>query len=131
MRAELSRFPGGFIEPELNEEAHAQGVKVLLLLGGDFNGLETSGALQTPVDNIKALRRSIITTAWIWIGSTRRRRQTASSWSGSWMSCARSNPDHALSIDVAPWGGYGYDLKHLLLSTDYFNIMMYDCAAAA
>jgi len=39
-----------------------------------------------------------------------------------------SNPDYTLSIDVAPWGGYGYDLKHLQLSLDYFNIMMYDCA---
>jgi hypothetical protein len=27
-----------FIEPELNHRAHAAGVKVLLLLGGDFGG---------------------------------------------------------------------------------------------
>ena len=40
-----------------------------------------------------------------------------------------SNGDYTLSIDVAPWGGYGYDLKHLQLSLDYFNIMMYDRAA--
>jgi chitinase len=39
-----------------------------------------------------------------------------------------SNPEYVLSIDAAPWGGYGYDLKHLQLSLDYFNIMMYDCA---
>jgi chitinase len=40
----------------------------------------------------------------------------------------RSNPDYVLSIDAAPWGGYGYDLKHLQLSLDYVNVMMYDCA---
>jgi chitinase len=33
-----------------------------------------------------------------------------------------------LSVDVAPWGGYGYDLIRLQQSLDYFNIMMYDCA---
>src|SRR5690349_22633844 len=36
-------IPDGFVEPELNAMAHAAGVKVLLLLGGDFNGLESSG----------------------------------------------------------------------------------------
>src|SRR6516162_3034030 len=34
--------PDGFIEPELNSQAHAAGVKVMLLLGGDFPGLEAS-----------------------------------------------------------------------------------------
>jgi hypothetical protein len=29
-----------FIEPELHDRAHAAGVKVLLLLGGDFNALQ-------------------------------------------------------------------------------------------
>src|SRR5579864_3050803 len=43
--------PQGFLEPELNFRAHAMGVKVLLLLGGDFTGLEASGTGQTLVDN--------------------------------------------------------------------------------
>jgi GH18 family chitinase len=34
--------PGGFLEPELIEKAHAACVKVLLLLGGNFPALETS-----------------------------------------------------------------------------------------
>src|SRR5271170_6925402 len=34
--------PDGFLEPELISNAHASGVKVLLLLGGDFYGLETT-----------------------------------------------------------------------------------------
>jgi GH18 family chitinase len=46
--------PDGFIEPILNHRAHAAGVKVLLLLGGDFSGLEASGNVQTLVDNIAA-----------------------------------------------------------------------------
>ena len=47
--------PDGFPEPALNHRAHAAGVKVLLLLGGDFGGLEASGAVQTLVDNVAAL----------------------------------------------------------------------------
>ena len=49
--------PQGFIEPELNNRAHAAGVKVMLLLGGDFPGLEASGAKQTLVDNVAAFEQ--------------------------------------------------------------------------
>src|SRR5215472_58567 len=49
--------PQGFLEPELNVRAHAAGVKVMLLLGGDFTGLEASGAGQTLVDNIAAFEK--------------------------------------------------------------------------
>ena len=34
--------PDGFLEPGLIAKAHAAGVKVVLLLGGDFTGLETT-----------------------------------------------------------------------------------------
>ncbi len=47
------------IEPELNNIAHAAGVKVLLLLGGDTTGLEASGAMQTMVDNVAAFGEAI------------------------------------------------------------------------
>jgi chitinase len=121
-------IPDGFIEPELNEQAHAKGVRVLLLLGGDFNGLETSGAVQTLVDNIKAFEKEHhydgVDIDWEYPATTADREFFV-----ELMDVLRkSNPDYTLSIDVAPWGGYGYDLKHLQLSTDYFNIMMYDCA---
>jgi chitinase len=46
-----------FLEPELNSRAHAAGVKVLLLLGGDFIGLEGTGAVQTLVDNVAAFEQ--------------------------------------------------------------------------
>lgn len=121
-------IPDGFIEPELNEEAHAKGVKVLLLLGGDFNGLETSGAVQILVDNIKAYEKEHhydgVDMDWEYPATTTDRKFFVELMDA----LRKSNPDYTLSIDVAPWGGYGYDLKHLQLSTDYFNIMMYDCA---
>ncbi|MGC2259749.1 MAG: hypothetical protein WA594_15680, partial [Candidatus Sulfotelmatobacter sp.] len=34
--------PTGFLEPKLISMAHASGVKVLLLIGGDFTGVESS-----------------------------------------------------------------------------------------
>jgi hypothetical protein len=49
--------PMGFIEPELNNRGHAAGVKIMLLLGGDFVGLETSGAVKTLVENIEAFAK--------------------------------------------------------------------------
>jgi chitinase len=121
-------IPDGFIEPELNEEAHARGVKVLLLLGGDFNGLETSGAMPTLVANIKAFEKQYhydgVDMDWEYPATTADRNFFVALMEA----LRKSNPDYTLSIDVAPWGGLGYDLKHLQLSTDYFNVMMYDCA---
>jgi chitinase len=121
-------IPDGFIEPELNEQAHARGVKVLLLLGGDFTGLETSGELQTLVDNIKAFEKEHhydgVDMDWEYPATTADRNFFVKLMEA----LRQSKPDYTLSIDVAPWGGYGYDLKQLQLSTNYFNIMMYDCA---
>lgn len=121
-------IPDGFVEPELNEEAHVKGVKMLLLLGGDFTGLETSGAVETLVDNIKAFEKEHhydgVDMDWEYPETTGDRKFFVELMEA----LRKSNPDYTLSIDVAPWGGYGYDLKHLQLSTDYFNIMMYDCA---
>jgi chitinase len=120
--------PNGFIEPELNNRAHAAGVKVMLLLGGDFLGLETRGAVETLVDNLAAFakehRYDGFDVDWEYPETTADRKLLV-----KLMQALRdSNRDYTLSIDVAPWGGYGYDLKHLQLSLDYFNIMMYDCA---
>ena len=121
-------IPDGFLEPELNEQAHAKGVKVLLLLGGDFNGLETSGAVETLVDNIRAFEKEHhydgVDMDWEYPETTADRKFFVELMD----ELRKSNLDYTLSIDVAPWGGYGYDLKHLQRSTDYFNIMMYDCA---
>jgi chitinase len=120
--------PDGFIEPELNNLAHAKGVKVLLLLGGDFPGLETTEAVQVLVDNIAAFEKEYhydgVDIDWEYPAS-----YTDRVFLVQLMKLLRqSNPDYTLSIDVAPWGGSGYAVKPLQLTTDYFNIMMYDCA---
>ncbi len=127
-------IPDGFIEPELNEEAHAHGVKVLLLLGGDFTDMrkncahEETCTIGTLVDNIKAFEEEYhydgVDMDWEYPATTADRNFFVKLMDA----LRKSNPDYTLSIDVAPWGGYGYDLKHLQLSTNYFNIMMYDCA---
>jgi chitinase len=120
--------PQGFIEPELNNSAHAAGVKVLLLLGGDFVGLEASGSMQTLVDNVAAFEQQYaydgVDIDWEYPASSGDRAFLVNLM----VSLRASNPNHVLSIDIAPWGGYGYDLRLLQLSLDYFNIMMYDCA---
>jgi chitinase len=120
--------PDGFIEPELNDRGHAAGVKVMLLLGGDFAGLETSGAVQTLVDNVAAFAKQYnydgADIDWEFPVTSADRRFLV-----ELMRLLRqSNRDYVLSIDVPPWGGFGYNLKLLSLSLDYFNIMMYDCA---
>ena len=120
--------PDGFLEPELITKAHAHGLRVLLLLGGDFSGLESSGAVQTLVDNFAAFASQYgydgADIDWEYPATTGDRHFLV-----KLMALLRkSNPNYTLSIDVAPWGGYGYDVKHLQTSLDYFNIMMFDCA---
>ena len=120
--------PDGFIEPELNNRSHAAGVKVLLLLGGDFNGLKTSGNVQTLVDNIAAFEQQYhydgVDIDWEYPVTPSDRKFMVELMS----KLRESNKDYVLSIDAAPWGGYGYDFKHLPSVLDYINIMMYDCA---
>jgi chitinase len=120
--------PTGFLEPELISGAHNAGVKVLLLLGGDFPGLETSGAMPTLVSNASAFATEYgydgFDMDWEYPASTADRI-----FFDKLMAAFRAaNANYVLSIDVAPWGGYGYDLVNLQKSLSYFNIMMYDCA---
>ena len=120
--------PSGFIEQELNHRAHRAGVKVMLLLGGDFPGIEASGAVQTLVDNIAAMEKQYgydgVDIDWEY-PETKADREFLVTLMAK---LRESDPHYVLSIDAAPWGGYGYDLKHLQRSLDYVNIMMYDCA---
>jgi chitinase len=120
--------PSGFLEPGLNNRAHMAGVKVLLLLGGDFGGLEASGKLQTLVDNIAAFAKQYdydgVDMDWEYPETTADRVLLVKLMAR----LRKSNPNYVLSIDAPPWQGYGYDLKDLMPSLDYFNIMMFDCA---
>lgn len=121
-------MPQGFIEQELNNRAHAAGVKVMLLIGGDFPGLEASGAMQTLINNIAAFEQQYgydgVDMDWEYPETKGDRLFLVALMAGLRL----SNPDYVLSIDVAPWGGYGYDLDRLRLSLSYVNIMTYDCA---
>src|ERR1035438_9839125 len=51
--------PDGFLEPNLITKGHQAGVPVMLLLGGDFPGLETSTAA---IPNLVANLKSFIKT---------------------------------------------------------------------
>jgi chitinase len=120
--------PSGFLEPKLITLAHASGVKVLLLIGGDFTGVESSGTLLTLVDTLAdfAAKHGYdgFDVDWEYPATTQDR-----DFFVELMAALReTNADYVLSIDAAPWGGDGYDLLHLQQSTNYFNIMMYDCA---
>ena len=120
-----------FLEPELISRAHKAGVKVMLLTGGDFNAIENSSRVfETVVGNLTAFVASNgydgIDVDWEYPASNTDRRIFV-----KLMAALRENlpsPQYTFSIDVAPWGGYGYDLTHLQTTVDFFNIMMYDCA---
>jgi len=120
--------PAGFLEPKLINLAHANGVKVLLLIGGDFNGVESNGGLLTLVTRLTdfAAKHGYdgFDIDWEYPATTGDRNFFV-----EFMAALReTNSDYVLSIDAAPWGGYGYDLAQLKLWINYFNIMMYDCA---
>jgi chitinase len=123
--------PEGFLEPELIEKAHAAGVKVLLLLGGDFGALETQPSLvQTLVNKLQVFEDMHgydgVDIDWEYPSTA----QDAATFL-KLMAALRGafpSPTFVLSADVAPWGGSGYDFPNVTPLVDYFNIMMYDCA---
>lgn len=123
--------PQGFLEPNLIGKAHAAGVKVLLLLGGDFPGLETTtGGLDALLANLQ----TFITTYgydgldidWEYPSSTADKQMFHSLMTG--LRRDFPSPRYLLSADVPPWGGAGYDVERLEPVMDYWNVMMYDCA---
>jgi chitinase len=120
--------PNGFLEPELLTRAHAKGVKVLLLIGGNFPGVEASGALLTLIENLTdfAAKHDYdgFDIDWEYPETTQDRDFFVELMAG----LRETSPNYVLSIDAAPWGGSGYDVAQLQTSIDYFNIMMYDCA---
>ena len=123
--------PDGFLEPALIKKAHAAGVKVILLLGGDFTGMETTaGGMSTLVKNLESFISQHdydgVDIDWEYPSST-----LDESTFFNLMSALRKafpSPHYFLSADVAPWGGTGYDFPQVTPLVDYFNIMTYDCA---
>ncbi len=123
--------PTGFLEPALLRKAHKAGVKVLLLLGGDFPALEGfPGLLDLAVGNLWTFISENgydgIDIDWEY-PETNEDRETFLAL----MTALREvfpRPTYTLSADVPPWGGSGYDLRGVEPLIDYYNIMMYDCA---
>ncbi len=120
--------PQGFLEPELITLAHANGVKALLLIGGDFPGVEAKGTLVTLIDSLTDFATKYgydgFDMDWEYPETAGDRDFFVQLMAG----LRETNSDYVLSIDAAPWGGYGYDMFQLQQSINYFNIMMYDCA---
>ncbi len=123
--------PDGFIEPDLITNAHAVGVKVMLLIGGDVPALENNRTLlNTVVANVQTFvienGYDGVDLDWEYPQTPADRRVMVELMTA--LRVALPSPTYSLSVDAAPWGGYGYDLDHLKAVIDFFNIMMYDCA---
>ena len=123
--------PDGFLEPELIKKAHAAGVKVLLLLGGDFSGLETNAAgLPTLIANLQIFLAQQgydgLDIDWEYPSSTLDQQMFFALMKS--LREAFPTPTYFLSADVPPWGGSGYDFPDVTPLVSYFNVMMYDCA---
>jgi chitinase len=120
--------PESFIEPKLITLAHENGVKVLLLIGGDFSGVEANGTLLTLVNRLAGFAAKHgydgFDIDWEYPETTEDRDFLVELMA----ELREKSSDYVLSIDAAPWGGYGYDLIQLQRWINYFNIMMYDCA---
>lgn len=123
--------PSGFIEKALLTKAHNHGVKVMLLLGGDFEGLETTtGGLNALLANLNVFLQEYgydgVDIDWEYPATTQ-----DADFFHCLMLGLRSilpSPQSIISADVAPWGGSGYDFPDTKFIVDYFNIMTYDCA---
>jgi chitinase len=123
--------PDGFLEPELIEKAHAAGVKVLLLLGGDFPALETNpSVLKILVANLRTFIRGNsydgVDIDWEYPSTSLDRKTFFELMTA--LREAFPGPDYLISADVPPWGGSGYDFDGVKPVVDFFNVMMYDCA---
>ena len=123
--------PSGFLERKLIDKGHANGVKVMLLIGGDFNGLETtSGGLASLLKNLKTFIREYnydgVDIDWEYPATTADATLFRSMLLG--LRSFLPSPQYVISADVAPWGGDGYDFPDTKGLVDYFNVMTYDCA---
>jgi chitinase len=127
---ELS-IPDGFLEPQLLQKAHAQGIPVLLLLGGDFPGLEAStAALPNLLANLKSFIKENgydgLDIDWEYPSTTLDQQTFYALMSGLRNTFPR--PKFILSADVPPWAPPQYDYPQVTPLVDYYNIMTYDCA---
>ena len=121
----------GFLEPKLISRAHRNGVKVMLLTGGDFGAIEgSSQVFETVIANLQnfvtANGYDGIDIDWEFPQSTEDRQFFVTLMAR--LREALPSPQYTLSIDVAPWNHPYYNLNKLKQSVDFFNLMVYDCA---
>ena len=125
--------PDGFVEPELISKAHNAGVKVFILLGGSASAFSTVAANEDLrfllVANLWDFAQKYgydgVDIDWEYPGTSDARGYY------ELMSALRAffpSPTYQLSADIPPWGGAGYNLKHVVPVLDFINIMTYDCA---
>jgi chitinase len=121
--------PHGFLEPALLAKAHEAGVKVLLLLGGDFPDLTTVG-IGDLAGNLWTLVAEKgydgIDIDWEYPSTAQDRKTFLALMTA--LRQAFPEPNYTLSADIPPWGGWAYDLQGVEPLVDYYNIMMFDCA---
>jgi len=123
--------PPGFLEPALIQNAHAAGVRVMLLLGGPFPALETTPSpLKTLLQNLQAFITANgydgLDIDWEYPATTADATAFASLMQG--LRAVFPSPRYTLSADVPPWGQSGYAYAQTEPVVDYYNVMMYDCA---
>ena len=123
--------PDGFLEPDLLTKAHNAGVKVILLLGGDFPGLETTtAALPNLIANLKSFVKENtydgVDIDWEY-PSTTLDEQTFYALMEA-LRNAFPRPKYIISADVPPWGPPQYDFPQVTPIVDYYNLLTFDCA---
>lgn len=123
--------PSGFLERELIDKAHRHGVKVMLLLGGDFPSLQSDPTLVPKlIGNVKTFLKEYdydgVDIDWEYPSTTQDEAEFRAVMLG--LRTALPSPRYIISADVPPWGGDAYDFPEVKHWVDYFNVMTYDCA---
>jgi chitinase len=125
--------PDGFVEPELISKAHNAGVKVFILFGGSASAFSSVAANEDLrfllVANLRDFAQKYgydgVDIDWEYPATSDAKGYL------ELMNALRAffpSPTYQLSADVPPWGGAGYNLKHVVPVLDFLNIMTYDCA---